>query len=255
MGWGDEIIVSGIARRMQRANPLPVRVVDVKGRTRWSEIWDHNPRLARPEHRGPVQFCTSSSGRRGYIAGKERGGWVWRNWVCPIGEIYLTDEEKSFGVRHSAKVILEPSIKPEASPNKDWGWSRWCEVSKNLGSLGFSVAHFAMRNGRVLPGAEVIRAKNFRHACAVVSKARLAILPEGGLHHAAAALGTAAIVIFGGYISPNQTGYAHHLNLFSGGIPCGRRSPCPHCTEAMKKITPEVVCDHATSLLRVIRFD
>ena len=45
MGLGDEIIVTGIAqRRGQEANPLPVRVLDKRGKTRWHEIWEGNPR-------------------------------------------------------------------------------------------------------------------------------------------------------------------------------------------------------------------
>jgi ADP-heptose:LPS heptosyltransferase len=102
---------------------------------------------------------------------------------------------------------------------------------------------------------EIIKTKSFRQACAVLERARLAILPEGGLHHAAAAFGTAAIVIFGGYISPAQTGYAHHVNLFSGGTPCGRRKRCPHCAEAMGRISAKKVFAEAASLLRVIRLD
>jgi hypothetical protein len=34
MGWGDEIMITGIARRLQERDPLPVRVLDRNGRPR-----------------------------------------------------------------------------------------------------------------------------------------------------------------------------------------------------------------------------
>ena len=255
MGWGDEIIVTGLARRLQRKNALPVRVLDRHGRARWSSVWDHNPRFAPPRYRGRVQTLMNGPGTRGYIAGKNRLGWVWSDWICPLGEIHLTEEELQVGARYANRILLEPAIKPEASPNKDWGWARWCQLAEELRVLGYSIAQFTSRYRPALPGAEVIKTKTFRQACAVISNARLAILPEGGLHHAAAAFGTAAIVIFGGYISPAQTGYAHHVNLFTGGSPCGRRAKCGHCEEAMEKISVGQVLKEATSLLKVIQSD
>lgn len=63
------------------------------------------------------------------------------------------------------------------------------------------------------------------------------------MHHAAAALGIPAVVIFGGYVSPAQTGYAAQMNLFTGGQPCGRRTECAHCADAMSDITPAMVAD------------
>ena len=49
MGWGDEIIVTGVARRLQEdaRSWLRVRVLDRKGRPRWHPLWDQNPRFAR----------------------------------------------------------------------------------------------------------------------------------------------------------------------------------------------------------------
>ena len=146
-------------------------------------------------------------------------------------------------------MILEPRLKPAASPNKDWGWQRWAELARRLDRHGLRVAQFGGPSTRPLPGAEVIACASFREACAVLSRARLAVLPEGGLHHAAAALGTPAIVIFGGFISPRQTGYLHQLNLFTGGAPCGMRKRCRHCEQAMRRIEVDEVV--ARSLLLV----
>jgi ADP-heptose:LPS heptosyltransferase len=86
-------------------------------------------------------------------------------------------------------------------------------------------------------------------AAATLSRARAAVLPEGGLHHAAAAVGVKSIVIYGGYISPQQTGYNLHENIFTGGEPCGMRIPCRHCEKAMASIAPEMVMEKLKKIM------
>jgi hypothetical protein len=252
MGLGDELMVTGMARRAQEKNPLPVRVVDKRGKTRWHSLWENNPRFAAPGFRGRAQTLVSGPERRGYIAGKTRDGWRWKPWICPIGELFFAEEELAFGRRFAGRLLVEPNLKPQASPNKDWGWGRWQKLSRALLEKGLPVAQLGPPGTRCLPGVERIPTRDFRTACAVLAHARLAIVPEGALHHAAAASGTATIVLFGGYISPLQTGYPHQVNLFTGGVPCGKRVPCSHCHRAMKKISVSGVLEQALELWRVI---
>lgn len=249
MGWGDEIMVTGMARRLQERNPLQVRVVDKRGRPRWSAIWAGNPRLAPPDFAGPVQLLCNGPGRRPYVERESDERWVWRDWICPVGEIHFSARERAFAARHAGRVIIEPQLKPGASPNKDWGARRWAELAQRLLRDQLPVARFGGLGDALLPGVEVIPSGNFREACAVLAQARLALLPEGGLHHAAAALGTPSVVIFGGFISPRQTGYPHQVNLFTGGKPCGMRRRCAHCLQAMQRISVDEVAAQARMLL------
>lgn len=244
MGWGDEIMVTGLARRLQERDPRPVRVLDKRGRRRWNPIWIGNPRLAPLDHRGPMQTLTNGPGRRPYIERETPQRWIWRDWICPVGEIVLDEREIAFGAAHADRVLVEPGLKPGASPNKDWGRARWAELARRLACEGHRVAQFALPSTSALPGVEPIACANFRQACAVLSAARLAVLPEGGLHHAAAALAVPSVVLFGGYISPRQTGYLHQVNLFTGGMPCGMRTRCRHCEDAMNRITVEEIVAH-----------
>lgn len=248
MGWGDEIMVTGIARRLQERDPLPVRVLDKRGRSRWSDIWSGNPRMAPRAFKGRIQVLTNGPGRRPYVERETATRWIWRDWICPVGEIHLSEREKAFASRFAGRVLLEPRLKAAASPNKDWGWIRWTELARQLARQGQVVAQFAEPGEAVLPGVEAIRTASFREACAVLAQVRLAVLPEGGLHHAAAALGTPSIVIFGGFISPRQTGYLHQVNLFTGGTPCGMRKRCSHCERAMRRIAIEDVVAKAQML-------
>lgn len=257
MGWGDELMVSGIARRLQAHDPRPVRVVDRRGRARWSDAWRGNPRFAAPGHRGPVQVLVNGPGARPYIDGWSATRWRWRDWVCATGELHLDADELAFGRHLAGRVWIEPGLKPRASPNKDWGGARWHALAAALLARGHRVACFAGPHDADDPAAatggapaaaclgalpvERVRAPSFRHAAAALAHARAAVLPEGGLHHAAAALGTPSVVLFGGYISPRQTGYPHQVSLFTGGEPCGSRRPCGHCRDAMARIDPHAV--------------
>lgn len=66
--------------------------------------------------------------------------------------------------------------------------------------------------------------------------------------HAAAAVGVPSVVIVGGFVSPDNTGYAMHTNLFVGPEPCGSARPCEHWRAAMKQIGVE----HAIGALTAV---
>jgi ADP-heptose:LPS heptosyltransferase len=228
-----------------------VAVCDRRGNLRWHAIWENNPHIAMPtEDMSRAQVLVTGPGTRPYIAGRSDRQWVWRDYQCPAGEIYFSAAELGFGRRHAGQVIIEPNIKANASPNKDWGMLRWLALVALLRRKGVTPVQLGPAGTRVLPGADFVETANFRDACAVLANARGAVLPEGGLHHAAAAVGTPAVVIFGGYISPRQTGYPAQENIFTGGQPCGMRVPCRHCAEAMQEITPRAVCERLLAILR-----
>lgn len=244
MGWGDEIIASGQARLLHLKDPRrKVGIFDRSGAMRSHEAWRFNPRIAdRNERNGRVAELRNGPGFRPYIAAKFPNRWVWSNWECPTGEIYFSEEEMRFAERFSPDIIIEPNLKAKASPNKDWGIWQWKTLVGILRESGRSLFQLGPSGTRQLDGVELIETPSMREACAVLGRALGAVLPEGGLHHSAAAMGLRNVaVIFGGYISPKQTGYASQINFFTGGEPCGWRVPCKHCQEAMKRITPEAV--------------
>src|SRR5829696_8062719 len=156
MGWGDEIMVTGIARRNQEKNHLPVRVLDKLGRSRWSDIWKGNPRLAALDFKGDVQTLTNGPGRRPYVERETPARWHWRDWICPIGEIHFDQHERLCAAKYTGRVIVEPHLKSGASPNKDWGWARWVELTRELTRRGHAVAQFGGPGAVQLPGVELI---------------------------------------------------------------------------------------------------
>lgn len=249
MGIGDEILVTGQVRTMRARDPRKVQILDRNGVARWNEMWEGNPGIARPKEQGSFQTLANGPGVRPYIAGKTTERWTWQDFDCQPGEIFFTKEEIAFGQRYAGLIIVEPHNKVKASPNKNWGWIRWNKVAWLLARQGIRVTQLGPENTKTLEGAELVVTPTFRMAAAVIARAGACVLPEGGLHHAAAAVGTSAVVIYGGFISPAQTGYALHTNFFTGGEPCGMRVPCKHCTQAMAAILPEQVVNELEKTL------
>lgn len=239
MGWGDELIATGQARLMQESDPRPVAVRGRDGGPRWHPCWDGNPRISSDG--AGAQWLESRPGHRPYIAASTPERWTWREWECPRGEIYLTKQEAQFGRQYAGRVVIEPNLLAKASPNKDWGFERYFDVVRSRPHVPW--LQIGPPGTRWLPGVTHANTTSFRQAAAILANARAYVGPEGGLHHAAAAVGVPAVVIFGGYISPAQTGYRGHVNIFTGGEPCGMRVRCEHCQKAMSAITPKMVIE------------
>lgn len=256
MGWGDECMVTGQARHLQQQrDPRKVRVVYEK--PRWHEAWDHNPRIAQRGEQGDFQELRPRSGwKRPYIADKSEKRWTWQRWgaewggCAPRGEIYFTPPELAFGDRYAGRVVLEPHLKHGASQNKAWGWTRWQDAADRLRAAGLPVSQVGQPGVKPLAGVEFIATSSARLAAAVIARAQACVLPEGALHHIAAAVATPAVVIFGCYISPEVTGYDGQVAFFRGqGLGCGWRVPMKCCADAMASISPAEVADAVLGLM------
>jgi hypothetical protein len=246
MGWGDEIMVTAQVRALQERDPRPVLVVDIRGHPRWSEIWEGNPRMVRDRSR-PHQTLLNGPNARPYIAQKSATHWHWKKYECQPGEIYLSEAERALAERWRGYVLVEPNVKATRpdSVNKQWIWERW----QRLAQMALApMVQVGPSGTRLLEGVAHAETATFRQACAVLSGCKAYVGTEGGLHHAAAALGIPAVVLFGGFISPASTGYSMHRNLFYGPA-CGARLPCRHCREAMAAISVGEVAGHLLELI------
>jgi ADP-heptose:LPS heptosyltransferase len=256
MGWGDELMASAQAKALNLKTGKKVAICYWDMRARWHEAWANNPRIYQHGERVPADPKTprvvNAPGTRPYIERKTETRWFWKDHKCEPGEIYFNDQELQRAkmlVDGQQFVLIEPNLKERASPNKNWGWQRWSALVGIMRSAGLRVFQVGPIGTSVVEGAELLITPSFRAGCAVLALAKAAVLHEGGLHHAAAAVGVPAVVIYGGFISPDQTGYAMHRNLFTAREPCGFRTPCSHCNTAMAKIEPAAVMQELGELL------
>lgn len=255
MGYGDQVIATGIAKGAKQRGK---RIAFGDGhKIIWNhgseEIFRNNPNIA---HRGQeldkdIEWFPYYKGNRLYNKNDVLNDrWIWvtdGSFKVKAGEFFFDEEEKKFANNlEPGFILIEPNVPWEKSVavNKDWGTAKYQSVANLLLADGFRIAQFSGNRYR-LNGAEQIETKNFRQAAAALSMASLYIGPEGGLHHASAAVGIPAVVLFGGFIPPSVTGYDAHINLTGGAEACGKYRPCNHCREPMNKISVEEVYEAA----------
>lgn len=256
MGHGDEIMATGLARG---AKARGKRIAFGDGKriifSPWSgEIFRNNPNIARPgdELAPDIEWIAHHKGNRLYNKmSNSRLRWLWNmNFTPTPGELFFEEAELRFAeAAGSGFILVEPNLPAHksVSPNKDWGAQRYAAVAQALLKQGRRVLQFDYDGARHhLPGVSQLKAPTFRHALAVLARAALYIGPEGGLHHGAAAVGIPAVVLFGGFIPPQVTGYPTHTNLTGGAVACGRFYRCHHCMQAMDAISVDEVLKAAS---------
>lgn len=226
---------------------LPVIVINVEGRPQWNEVFENNHKIIRSPIGQRFSSLVNAPGNRPYILSKDSRRFVWRRWPIAPGEIFLSDQEKSFGLTHCGHVIIEPNVKVAGS-NKEWIFERWQQLVNKCPDIKF-VQLIGPKSARVLRGVRLIHTQSFRYALAVLSKSRAFVGTEGGLHHGAAAFGIPAVVLFSEYVSPEITGYTVHRNIWHADTACGMRIPCATCRASMESITVEEVYRNLREIL------
>lgn len=244
MGYGDQILATGIARRARLAHPTKKICIGDGTRIEWGEVFNNNPHISKEIVPNCV-WVQSHKGYRPYIdlerCTPEKLAWK-KDFKASPGELFLTDAEKRKWSEYSG-IYIEPNIKGTMGPNKDWGFHRWQEVVNRMPDVAW-----VQGPGRRLTGVTQVSTDSFRDACALLSNCIAFVGTDGGLHHAAAALGKKAVVIWGGFTHPRNLGYETHINLHSGTEPCGSLKECSHCKKAMDRITVEMVVKAVRSL-------
>lgn len=232
MGIGDWIMATSQVRTVNERTGRQVVLVDRMGRPRWSEVFENNPRIAR-EFTRSTERLLNAGGARPYISAKTPTHWHWQKWDIQPGELYLTDTERAFGFAHRDRVLIEPNAKV-VDGNKAWPFARWQEVVQKTDLPWLQVG---LPSARRLEGVQFVETTNVRNAFAILARSRLFVGTEGALHHAAAALGIKAVVLWSEFISPQFTGYGMQRNLRKANVVCGSRVPCASCRASMEAIS------------------
>lgn len=256
VGWGDNIMATGMARG---AHARGKRIAFGDGKAlKWdhhsADIFRHNPNIAiaGQEKLPNAEWIGFYRGSRIYNKPRS-GGWEWNyDFRAVPGELFFSAEEQRFAGQFSKGfVVVEPNVPvfKSVAPNKQWPVDRYEAVAARLLEQGHRVIQFGYGGRSRLKSASHLATPTFRHALAVLSRAALYIGPEGGLHHGAAAVGVPGVVLFGGFIPPQVTGYDTHTNLTGGAEACGRTNLCNHCKAAMAAIGVDEVCAAAERYL------
>lgn len=286
MGYGDKLMALGDAWVLHQQDPKRRRVAVGNGTRLCKEHhelahgmdhflldsletgedfeWQINFRSMRPyiDYQAMWKQCRELNrvpvDQSGLVGRLNRYAWKmdYRPHPAPV---VLRPDERERAMRSLPRapfVIVEPHIKHKAPPSKQWPISRFVDVAQRL-SKQVQVFQISPPFHEPLPGIPMVVTDSFRDAMAVLQKATVYIGPEGGLHHAAAAVNTRAVVVYGGYVPPEITGYPQlHTNLTgdNDGYACGtKRGMCPHCARALDSITVEHVVNSAIKQLEKAR--
>jgi hypothetical protein len=249
MGFGDDIVATGLARGL---SAIGKRAAFGNGKKiiwgPWSEeVFRYNRTVARPGSEGShdLVWIDHYKGHRKYNSlDKLRLHWIWNFEFKPTpGEMFFDKIEIARSLHAGEDFIyVEPNVPwhKSVAPNKDWGLKNYQAVVDRLLADGYDVVQSSHGRDK-LQRVRFVATPKFRDALAALSRARVALVPEGGMHHGAAAVGTPAVVIFGGFIPPAVVGYDMHVNLTGGVEACGSLYKCFHCRAAMEKISIEEV--------------
>ena len=257
-------MASAEARALKEAHPSAQVVVGDGEREIWSEIFAGNPnitRLATVQPGEKIVWLRNYRGCRPYLDythSQPNYRQSFTAYHARSGDLFLSSVERAYaasvlrGLRdgNTPLISVEPNV--DFGPNKDWGFERWQQVVDHLqGRAQFVQPSF----GKPVLSGVVGVPSTFRGFCAVLACCDLHMGPEGGLHHAAAALARPAVVLFGGRLHPEITGYSFHENVYVDGpeSPCGMIAPCSHCRSCLDAIQVSDVVARVVHLLGVHR--
>lgn len=190
-------------------------------------------------HGDKIMASGGDPGRPSYIRSRTKGRDTFNtNFRVEPGRIDLSPELVAWAAGHApaGAVMVEPHIKGKhSSDNKAWPWDRWQALVD--AAPPFRLIQCAPAGRKALAGVEVIETPSFWHAVAVLAQSRGIVTTEGGLHHAAGALGKPAVVLFSAFNLPSMFGYASHVNINHpdpDGL--GQRRSHPACRRSMERI-------------------
>lgn len=255
--FGDNLLMSVVLPRLRKRHPHHTIVVE----SNRPELFYHNPFADIVTSHFVFGLITWRHFTPRYAFDKRVTTHLIDQLLAPYGaadnptrgaigpEIHLTDEEREI----AASLFETPFVALCHNAKTSWAANRKKWGLENFQAL---VDIFVRENKRVVqigvPGDTLLhgvidgRGLPVRQSMAVIELAEMFIGLEGLLMHVAKAVNTPAVIIYGGFIHPRNSGYKGHLHIYNP-IHC---SPCANTTrhhkncktmECMKGISPEAV--------------
>lgn len=234
----------------------------------WSPLYSNNPYIVNPgENSSDDQiWLNDSPGDRPYIdyqgtrlhtdnrrmAGKKFRRWVYNDSHTPEPmEIFFTEQEhwQCDQLKKRKFILVNPHVKRKAPPNKKWPFFYYQDIVDKMCEHVEIIQPRRVASERPLKHCKQVEL-DLRQLAVYISTAALVICSEGLLHHLAAAFKTPAIVLFGGFIPPNVTGYDYQQSIYvQDKDVIGVREETEAGQAIMKSISSEHVLGLAEDLL------
>ena len=241
MGMGDELMAIGEAQKLIKNPNETAVVINTLGKRIPSKLNSIAWGIQNDENMPATHTIINCSGRRPYINNVSNGRIIYNDYSPIPARLNLNKLPRDPSLKSKKYLIIEPTIKFNGNENKQWGFIKYQEVVNKLKHITF-IQLLSGNGGKMLDNVMRINTRESLHkAIGILNNSLGYVGNEGGTHHLMAALNKWALVMFGGYIHPEQTGYSFHTNLKRGDKPCGSIRYCNHCTDAMNQISVEEV--------------
>lgn len=168
--------------------------------------------------------------------------------------IQLTDAERERVADYKKRFGTLVTVSTRTSSwtaNKLWFDDGWAEVCADLSGVA-SVVHLGGKDEPILDGVERFAGKTgVREAMLLLAASDVYLGPVSFLMHAAAALGTPQVIVYGGFEKPTTSAYASTIPL-TGAVscsPCWLTTACPNNRECMSQIAASHVVTTVKNVL------
>lgn len=153
-------------------------------------------------------------------------------------------------------IVIEPDTNRDYFGElRAWPRDRWESLLEQLRSShpALAIVQIGVPHGPPLLKVVDLRGKtDFRTACALLQRSRLFVGTEGGLMHAANAVGARALILWGGITLPEFAGYPNRQRTICKHVacaPCGQLGWCDNGHICMREISVTEVHDAAAQAL------
>ena len=260
-GFGDTLLVAAVARELKKKyGKIEITI----NRTR-SELLDNNPNVDRVGKRYSGIDLNYHYGK--YNIENNDGNTLIQVMCKKVSidnpenlvDIFLTKDEIKYADMHTAK-IKKPIITIHTTSNnfdnsrKFWPITYWERIVYMLRN---DYTFIQLGNSNEIPiygSINFLGKQNIRLSIALIKKAKFHLGIVSSLMHGAAAVGTPAIILFGGFerFALHQYKNILPIETYTECSPCikaNKKMPkCPFQNRCMFDITPEMVIDKMTLL-------
>jgi len=267
MGIGDQVMAAGRAKLLHKKTGKRVCIGN-RPNLLWSPLYSDNPYLVKSGEKASDDqiWLHDCPGARPYIdyqgtrlhsdnrrmSGKRFRRWVWmKNHVPEPMEVFFSEEEEYERdlLKKRRFILVNPHQKPKAPPNKRWPFEYFQEVVNSLKD-DHEIIQLKEHHGQPSLLNATSYAPTLRQLAVYISSAVLVVSGEGLFHHLSAAFQTPTVVLFGGFVSPDVTGYDYQQSIYvRDRNVLGVREATEAGRNIMLSITPELVLNLAEDLL------
>jgi ADP-heptose:LPS heptosyltransferase len=165
----------------------------------------------------------------------------------PLEIDYKFHPKEIFELKGKPRIVIQSNSNGAKLfiANKQWYPERFQEVVDYL-SPHFEMVQVGSPLDIYLDGCVDFRGKTtVRESIAIIESSRLFIGLVGFYMHAAKAVGTKSLIIYGGREHPDQSGYTENINVYSAThcSPCWKWNNCDYMRKCMQEITFDTVKD------------